>query len=226
MSFTVIKKINIGALAALSASLLWAAPAPLGSYQTTWGGRFGDQTIGVFIQSLDARQIRGYSVVGALQRPFQGSVKMNGAVYLVTAEEPKDVASDGTFRFVVDPQFPQRITATWVSQSPKIADKHFELNRRSCAAGAQMKDYFADKKLFKGKDLQQSAWDLQLMRNEIYARHGYAFKDKELAVIFAEQPWYVPCYRDVSAKLNKIELQNIQRLKKAQEYAALSDWGR
>jgi len=34
--------------------------------------------------------------------------------------------------------------------------------------------------------------DLRVLRNEIYARHGRVFKDKELQKYFAAQPWYQP----------------------------------
>ena len=37
-----------------------------------------------------------------------------------------------------------------------------------------------------------SAWELDLLRNEPYARHGYKFERKDLAAYFASQPWYKP----------------------------------
>ena len=55
-----------------------------------------------------------------------------------------------------------------------------------------------------------NAKTLRLMRNDIYARHGYKFKNKELNKIFKEQSWYKPTTSDASSlKLNEIERINI-----------------
>jgi hypothetical protein len=43
------------------------------------------------------------------------------------------------------------------------------------------------------QDLSQlSSWELVLMRNEIYARHGYVFQRTDLQDYFGQQPWYSP----------------------------------
>jgi hypothetical protein len=56
---------------------------------------------------------------------------------------------------------------------------------------------------FKGK----TPWQLDLMRNELYARRGYIFKKPEFRQHFAEQEWYQPVtanhgkvYREMSAR--------------------------
>lgn len=52
--------------------------------------------------------------------------------------------------------------------------------------------------------------ELRLMRNDIYARHGYIFKDKSLRKIFGKQSWYKPTTSNASSlKLSEIELINI-----------------
>jgi hypothetical protein len=50
---------------------------------------------------------------------------------------------------------------------------------------------------------------LRLARNEILARHGYMFKDKELAKYFAAESWYRPDPK-YNGKLNEIEGKNIK----------------
>jgi hypothetical protein len=35
-------------------------------------------------------------------------------------------------------------------------------------------------------------WDLEILRNEIYARHGRIFNRKDLQEYFSAQPWYSP----------------------------------
>ena len=55
---------------------------------------------------------------------------------------------------------------------------------------------------------------LRLLRNEIFARHGYIFADKELQSFFERQSWYHPVTRDVGEiQLSEIEQQNVMLLK-------------
>jgi len=64
--------------------------------------------------------------------------------------------------------------------------------------------------------------DLQIIRNMIYARHGYSFKNRPLRVFFDAQDWYVPVSNDVKDELTEVEKKNIQLLlkyeKSAKEY--------
>lgn len=47
------------------------------------------------------------------------------------------------------------------------------------------------------EDLEdKTAADLDIMRNEIYARKGYIFKRKDLQIYFSKQPWYKPTTAD------------------------------
>jgi len=48
-------------------------------------------------------------------------------------------------------------------------------------------------RLIQPDDLGQlSLLDLELMRNEIYARHGWVFNRRDLQDYFSKQPWYSP----------------------------------
>jgi hypothetical protein len=53
--------------------------------------------------------------------------------------------------------------------------------------------------------------DLRIMRNEIYARHGYIFKSKDLRNYFLSQGWYEPMTYDVV--LSTIEQYNVNFIK-------------
>ena len=73
-----------------------------------------------------------------------------------------------------------------------------------------------------GNDLQgMSAMDLELMRNEIYARHGWIFKRKDLQDYFTAQHWYTPAgpptQRDtidqhLDTEITPLEKQNAARI--------------
>lgn len=214
------------AILMLGLAHLAVAQDDLRQYVQSWTGLFGQQKIGVFIEQMTPTTIRGYSVVGHNTRPFSGRVYAEDGIYRVTADEPMTQSSDGKFTFVVDPKFPNRISGEWMSQDPKIEAKQFALVKRRCEAGRQVGEYAGSQRALKGDELHTSPWELAIMRNEIYARHGYSFRQAEMAAYFAEQDWYIPCSTNVEKKLTALEKQNIQRLEKAEKYAKTVDWGR
>jgi YARHG domain len=67
--------------------------------------------------------------------------------------------------------------------------------------------------------LHLSTQDLRLMRNEIYARHGYVFNDQNLQNYFSSQPWYRPKGDNNSAiaELTPVERQNIEIIRSREE---------
>ena len=64
--------------------------------------------------------------------------------------------------------------------------------------------------------------DLMVIRNTIYARHGYSFKYRPLRVFFDRQDWYIPVHTDIRKEFTALEKKNIQLLlryeKNAKEY--------
>lgn len=72
----------------------------------------------------------------------------------------------------------------------------------------------ASKRLLKYMDVRGlTDWDLKVMRNEIYARHGYIFKTQEMIDYFNSQTWYYPSLRNVDHKLSEVEKKNITFIK-------------
>ena len=56
--------------------------------------------------------------------------------------------------------------------------------------------------------------ELQIMRNEIYARYGYIFiKKGKMDVYFRNQDWYRPEYKNVNTFLSDLERYNIDLIK-------------
>lgn len=52
--------------------------------------------------------------------------------------------------------------------------------------------------------------DLMIMRNEIFARHGYIFQDPMLQEHFSQMPWYTPQQDDISQiTLSSVEQNNV-----------------
>ncbi|TDP02493.1 YARHG domain-containing protein [Flavobacterium sp. 245] len=61
--------------------------------------------------------------------------------------------------------------------------------------------------------------DLEILRNTIFARHGYAFKSETIRQFFDFVYWYVPISENVDNQLTETEKQNIAILKRFEKYA-------
>lgn len=55
--------------------------------------------------------------------------------------------------------------------------------------------------------------DLCLLRNLIFAIHGYKFKQERFRNFFGAYDWYSPMYNDVSRSLNSVETYNVKFIK-------------
>lgn len=62
--------------------------------------------------------------------------------------------------------------------------------------------------------------DLEVMRNGIYARHGYSFQNRKMRNFFDRLDWYIPVSTDVSNQLTDVEVQNIAILKRYENHAS------
>lgn len=56
--------------------------------------------------------------------------------------------------------------------------------------------------------------ELRIMRNYIFARHGYIFRSKDLTDFFSQYPWYTPMYNNVATHLSTIETKNVAFIQK------------
>jgi hypothetical protein len=66
----------------------------------------------------------------------------------------------------------------------------------------------------------KSPWELDVMRNEIYARHGRRFQRDDLQRYFDRQPWYQgrhPPDDFPAALLTAIQLKNVQFIQQYQQ---------
>ncbi len=62
-----------------------------------------------------------------------------------------------------------------------------------------------------------SSKELSIMRNEIFAGHGYIFRSDKWKEYFSKQEWYKPKYEDVTQWLSMIERHNIELLLKLEK---------
>jgi len=78
----------------------------------------------------------------------------------------------------------------------------------------------ASKQKLVEKDLKNlKKLDLEIIRNTIFARHGYAFTKPAIRQFFDPVDWYVPVSKDVSSDLSPLEKDNIALLTRFEKYA-------
>ncbi|MFD2284530.1 YARHG domain-containing protein [Pedobacter petrophilus] len=78
----------------------------------------------------------------------------------------------------------------------------------------------ASNTLLKEDDLKNlKKLDLQIIKNTIFARHGYAFKKQVFRNFFDPVEWYVPVKNNVDNDLTTIENKNVKLLDRFTKYA-------
>lgn len=76
----------------------------------------------------------------------------------------------------------------------------------------------SDTRVIEEGDYSYMTWqELCYAKNEIYARHGYIFKSKELQDVFESKQWYKKSKKFTkNPKLSKIEAKNVETLREAE----------
>ncbi len=219
------RQLLLGLITLTSSSI---ALAQLPKIAESWTGRYNnEQKISLFFKQT-GKIITGYSLLNGQKTEFKGKIEPTDLNYTVTLNEIGQGDSIG--KFVLDYNSnTSKIDAQWTSSSQKIKPKFFTLDAQQCKYAKSEGNFpEASSRLLKDVDLQIPLYELQYMRNEIYARHGYAFKSKDWARDFSFSDWYMPCYTDteIEAQLTDIEKKNVKRIKMVEPYAVKADWGR
>ncbi len=200
----------------------------LGSYV----GPFGDNKITLLITKVIGDTVEGRSVVGGNDRPFSGLATLANGIYTINAKEPGDNKYDGTFAISFDEKNANAIKGNWkpYKEGDHGGPKDFSLTRNTFKYLVDVGQYpQASKRLLKEADVvNYLKEDLEIMRNEIFARHGYCFKKKHLREQFEDKDWYIPNSVDIKNDLTEIEKKNIALIKKYEKYAEEygNDFGR
>ncbi len=199
----------------------------LGSYV----GSFGKNMINITITDAKEFKASGYSVCAGNYRQIEGTFDlMEDANYTFTLEEPGDDKYDGKFDFALNAN-EKEIKGSWV---PFIKEgnssKEYTLKKRSYQYDPTVGKYpEASQRELTDDDLNNLLEeDLTEMRNEIYARHGYSFKNKDWRYHFEALDWYMPVGVDIRQKLTDIEVTNIELIYEYESYFQdyYDDYGR
>ena len=186
-------------------------------------------TITFFIDKMNDGKLSGHSICAGLDRPFSGVYTEDDSLIKARLNEPSGDKHGGTFVLEINKnQF--LLVGSWEPFDHHLGYRNYTLTRKNFSydpsAGIHPE---ASLRLLKEDDLNNlQKEELRQMRNEIYARHGYAFKVREVQHFFDGQPWYMPISLDVRKSLTSIEKSNEIAIKSYEKYAneTEDDYGR
>lgn len=193
--------------------------------------------------SLIFDEIRGDSVFGRSicagnERNVSGlAIKSEDQEISLVLNEPGDDVYDGTFRLTLKLDS-SRIEGTWTPFNPDLPAKTLNLQSSEFNYLPEAEEWGIDQSFFQKNislelleeaDIEEfSKQRLRILRNLIFARHGYAFKQKDIRAFFEGFEFYVPISTDVRQALTETELRNIALMKRYEDYAEeyYDDYGR
>jgi hypothetical protein len=199
-----------------------APPAnPLEKLLGSFVGAFGDNRITFLIIKAMGDSVEGRTIVGGNDRPFSGTFNENAGVYTFHAKEPGDHPDDGVFDFTINTANVNQLTGSWKPNNPKKPVKQYTLDRKKFEYRTDVGSWpQSSQRLLTAADVENyMKEDLEYMRNEIFARHGYCFKKKALRQMFEMEDWYVPNTVDIKGFLTEVEKKNIAFIKRYEKYA-------
>ena len=215
--------------------------------------------ITVFLDSVAGNQLFGHSVVAGNERPFSGTLRQEAGAYAADVREPGDDPYDGQFSLLINPRDSTVKGSWKAYKKLGVTEREYELKRTVIrydpnldfpeqAQWADLYDTYDEKvgkaelitdqvtrfnastRLLKKEELENLyKADLEVIRNTIYARHGYSFKNRRMRYLFdALVDWYVPATTDIRNQLTELEKKNIDLLKRYEQHAEryYDDFGR
>lgn len=87
-------------------------------------------------------------------------------------------------------------------------------NNRKVVVTAELDDAVMQRELTESDLNGLSQWQLKLLRNEVFARHGYIFQTTDMQLVFSQYSWYTPEYNDVNDLLSDTERYNVTFIKR------------
>ncbi|MES2567284.1 MAG: YARHG domain-containing protein [Bacteroidota bacterium] len=205
--------------------------------------------INIALDSMANGVLFGHSVVAGNIRTFRGPVVVKDNNYLAECKEPGDNKYDGVFTFTLNTN-DETLRGMWTSNDKKLAvsERFYNLKKtdfkydpslalestygevyNSYNAKTEEHEQITDdagkinasQTELSKKDVENMyKRDLEIMRNAIYARHGYSFKNRKMRYFFDTQvPWYIPVSTDITDGLTELETKNIELIKRYEKHA-------
>jgi hypothetical protein len=181
---------------------VFATPPPAPTQPTPT--RQGVNPTVVYVLIAVLALIVGGGVV-ALLRPGAKVETPSSPATVATKQEPAATASN-------EPETKKPVRPETSTQSSPAPAPPAEAPRQR-AAPSGYPEASSSRYLSESDLASKSCFELKIMRNEIFARHGYIFKTDDMRAYFSRQSWYRPLYDDVSGQLSGVERKNAQLIK-------------
>ncbi|GAB4093073.1 YARHG domain-containing protein [Flaviaesturariibacter terrae] len=220
-----------------------------GDFETPDSDYLSSARITIRIDSVRDGHIWGMSLVAGNERPFTGTVARAGNQWTFTGREPGTDPHDGVFSASITGKELEGTWAS-NDRTAKYPDRSYKLERRvfrydpnvmiDASAAESVNSKTWDETKDAGEMLSDAVFqlnastqelhasdvenlyktDLEVLRNSIYARHGYSFRNARMRAAFDHNvDWYMPVSTDVTAQLTPLELKNIALLKRYEGHA-------
>ena len=195
-----------------------------------WVGAFGKNKINIAIAHVNGDSIYGHSVCAGNFRPIKGTLKLNDAdIYAINMKEPGDNQYDGEFNFEIDINR-KELKGSWKPYRNTVSNKTYTLNKRTFIYDKNVGDHTeGSSEWIEPMDVENLLpEEIEIIRNEIYARHGYSFTNLKIRRIFDAKDWYIPMAIDIRDQLTDMEAENIDMLYNYEDYYEeyYNDFGR
>lgn len=118
---------------------------------------------------------------------------------------------------IVDWSNPKNKTTTYKDENGNIESYQNQVYR---SASDKILTINASKQKLTEKDLKNlRKLDIEIIKNTVFARHGYSFKKKTFRSFFETTDWYVPVSNNVDNDLSPMEKENVALLNRFTKYA-------
>jgi hypothetical protein len=199
--------------------------------------------LSIFIDAMrDDNSFLARSVSAGNLRLINGRWKQVGDNFQFSGSEPGDDANDGRFEMTLTKE---GLSGSWTPLAGKSAPKTFTLTSAEFKYDPELgqnekKGYpidLGDSNFVKNPSVDKLTSNdvenltqphIRIIRNLIFARHGYSFKGKDMRLMFEPYDWYTPVSNDIKAELTQLEKANITLLNRYEKYADkhYDEWGR
>lgn len=187
----------------------------------------------VIDEMREDKTFSAHSIAAGNQRPITGTWEKTESGFHLAGSEPGDDKNDGSFDMALDAG---NLSGNWKPMDAAASSKAFKLERKTFVynpklaqeekegeyvnlgeSGMEKNPSLDTLKTSDVENLTQP--QIRIIRNFIFARHGYSFNKKDLRLVFEAYDWYMPVTNDVKAELTELEKANIALLTRYEKYA-------
>ena len=184
-------------------------------------GEFGPNQITLILTNINGNTLEGYSVCAGNFRPLEGTLSSLGdKQYACELAEPGNDPYDGTFTFTLSAA-DQSLKGKWEPfKKQGNTPRTYKLSSRNYKYRTDVGEWpEVSQRVLSEEDIwNYNSDELRLMRNEVYARHGYSFKIKDMRYYFEDQDWYMPITTDIRTAITDVEVKNIELIYEYETY--------